>query len=85
MSDLTASHCGCEGNRPAENNGCGGILWIIILLSCCGGNGSGMGCGNSCGCGGGGGICGGGNSGGGCDNILFLILILSCCGGGSFC
>ena len=43
MSDLTATGCGCG---TSANNGCGcgnnSIIWIILLLSCCGG----------CGCGG---------------------------------
>ena len=48
MSDLTASGCGCN-DRVGYNNGCSGILWIIILLACCNGNS---------GCGGVGGILG---------------------------
>lgn len=80
MSDLTATHCGCN---ESPSNGCGSFIWIIILLFCCGGNGGGIGggCGGGCnsGCNSG---CGNGS---GCDSI-FLILILLCCGGnGSFC
>ncbi len=37
MSDLTATHCGCN-NTSTANNGCGSWIWILILLSCCGGN-----------------------------------------------
>ena len=56
MSDLAATNCGCgcEGvsSNSCNNSGCGfgnnWILWIIILLSCCGNNG----CGNGCGFGG---------------------------------
>lgn len=79
MSELTASHCGCGGGSITNDSGCGSILWIIILLSLCGGGGFGGGCGNSCGGGcGGGGLLGGGD---GCESIIFLILIMSCCGG----
>lgn len=79
MSDLSASQCGCN-ERPSCNhdNGCGGILWIIILLCLCNGNGGGgMGCG---GCGGG---CDHDCGNNGCEGIIFLILILSCCGNGN--
>ena len=71
MSDLAATNCGC-GNE----GGCGSILWLIVLMCLCNGNGSGLFGGN---CGGG---CEGGNS------CLWIILLLLCCGGGcgnSFC
>lgn len=42
MSDLAATNCGCN-----EGNGCCSIIWILLLLSCCG-NGSGFFGGNSC-------------------------------------
>lgn len=77
MSDLTATHCGCN-NAVNNNSGCGSWIWILILLSCCGGCGnSGDGCGI-------GGLCGGGN-GGGCDSIIWILVLLCCCGGNSFC
>ena len=62
MSDLAATNCGC--NDGGCNNS---IIWIILLLSCCGGCGnngsflSGNGCGN--------------------DSCLWIILLLLCCGG----
>ena len=78
MSQLAATNggCGCEGNN---NPGCSSIIWLIILLSCCGG------CGNS-------GFFGG-NEGCGCggNSCLWIILLLFCCGGngngvnGGFC
>lgn len=74
MSDISASHCGCD--RPQENNGCGGILWLIILLCICGNGSSGS---NGCGMN----FCGGGE--GGCESIIWILILLSCCGGGSFC
>ena len=74
MSDLAATNCGC-GCETTQNNGCGNIIWIILLLSCCGGWGH-----NNSGCGG----CGFGN-----DNCIWIILLLFCCGGwgngGGFC
>lgn len=39
MSDLSATNCGCG----CENNGMSSCLWLIILLSCCGGCGNGFG------------------------------------------
>ncbi|KAB1439415.1 chorion class high-cysteine HCB protein 13 [Candidatus Galacturonibacter soehngenii] len=61
MSDLAATGCGCS-----NNNGCNSIIWIILLLCLCGGNGfGGGGCNDGCG-----------------DNSCFLIIILLfCCGG----
>ena len=62
MSDLAATNCGCG----CENEGgCNSIIWLIILLCCCG-------CGNN-GIGGG---CDNGN-----NSCLWLILLLFCCGG----
>ena len=69
MSDLAATNCGCNDG----GNNCCSIIWIIILLSLCGGcgnNGSGFNFGNN-GC--------GGNDGCGC---LWIILLLLFCGGG---
>lgn len=43
------------------------MIWLIILMSCCGGCGNGFFGGND--------GCGGGNS------CLWLILLLCCCGG----
>ena len=63
MSDLAATNCG--GGCSCNEGGCGSILWIILLLCCCDGNGcglnSGIGCGN--------------------DSCLWIILLLFCCGG----
>ncbi len=59
MSDLAATNCGCG----CENEGgCNSIIWLIILLCCCG-------CGNN-GIGGG---CDNGN-----NSCLWLILLLFC-------
>ena len=44
MSDLAATNCGCGCE---SSNGCSSIIWILLLLSCCGGN-NGNGCGNGC-------------------------------------
>ncbi|MCI6553577.1 MAG: chorion class high-cysteine HCB protein 13 [Lachnospiraceae bacterium] len=74
MSDLTATHCGCEANN---NSCCGSFLWILILLFCCNGNHDGCGCGN--------GILGGMNSGCGCDSIIWIILLLCFCGNNNSC
>lgn len=71
MSDLSATNCGCGCEEVRSNGGCGNFLWIIILLSCCGGcNGFGNGFGGGC-----------GNGGCGDNNCLWLILLLCCCGG----
>lgn len=80
MSDLTASHCGCNKPEPAQcGGGCGGILWIIILMCLCGNKGESNGCGSSCG--GGMDICGSGE--GGCGMIFLILILCGCCGGGS--
>lgn len=61
MSDLAATNCGCN-----DGCGCNSIIWIIILLSCCG-NGTSLfnsnndGCDNSC---------------------IWIILLLLFCGNG---
>lgn len=73
MSDLAATNCGC-GCETRNNGGCGNIIWIILLLSCCGGWGNN----NSCG------------GGWGNDSCIWIILLLFCCGGwgnngGGFC
>lgn len=74
MSDLAATNCGCECNSGCNSFGGGGnLIWLILILSLCGGNGLGGGSCNS-GC--------GGN--GGCD-IIWIIILLSCCGGNGFC
>ena len=73
MSDLAATgcmnnDCGCSGNRSGlfGNNDCCSWIWIILLLSCFGGNNS---CGSSF-----------LNSGSSCD-WLIIILLLSCFNG----
>ena len=63
MSDLAATNCGCGCE---DRLGCSSIIWILLLLCCCG-NGSGFfgrgdGCGN------------------GCESIWIILLILCCCG-----
>lgn len=71
MSDLVATNCnsgcGCNGG-----SGCGNIIWILLLLSCCGGCGNGMG--NLFG--------GGGDN--DCCSLIWILLLLSCCGGSGF-
>ncbi len=65
MSDLAATNCGCNDNGC----GCNSIIWIILLLSCCGGNSWGMGrsgCDNDC----------------GNNSCIWIILLLLCCGNG---
>lgn len=76
MSDLTASQCGCGHD---DNNGCGNLIWLIILLSIFG-NGCGCGCSGS-------GLFGGrdGDNGCGCESLIIILLLLSCCGNGCGC
>lgn len=70
MSDLAATNC---GGGCGCNDGCGSILWIILLLSCfCNGNGSSIFGGNGCGC----------ESNNSC---LWIILLLLCCNGNGMC
>lgn len=75
MSDLTATHCGCNNTNTANNGcGCGSWIWILILLSCCGNNGDGCGCGN--------GFFGNGFFGGNdnnCCSWIWILILLSCC------
>ena len=73
MSDLTATNCGCSTDNGC---GCNSIIWIILLLSCCG-NGSFCGNNNGCGCSGGGNDCS--------WLILLLIFCGGCNGGGNGC
>lgn len=65
MSDLSATNCGCGCENGVGFSGMNSCLWIILLLCCCGGFGSGreggFGCGN--------------------DSCLWIILLLCCCGG----
>lgn len=67
--------CGCNEmcEKPCcemkSNNGCCDILWLLILMSVCGGCGSSKG---GCGFGGGG------------DSCLWIIILLCCCGGKGF-
>lgn len=68
MSDLVATNCGCGGN---DNGCCSSLIWIILILSLCGGNGSPL---SNDGCG-----CGGDNS------CMWIILLLLFCGGGCGC
>ena len=68
MSDLSATNCGCN-NSCNTNSGTGNnFLWIILLLSCCGGNGL---FGNGC----------GGNNNSCCESIIWLLLLSNCSGG----
>ena len=62
-------NCGC-------GNGCNDILWLILLLCCCGGGGD-CGCGNGCydkkGC--------------DCCDFILLYMLINClgCGCGNGC
>lgn len=69
MSDLAATNCntGCDCNG---DNGCSCIIWILLLLTFCGGN-NGFG---GCGC---------GNNDSNC--IIWILLILCFCGNGNSC
>ncbi len=71
MSDLAATNCGCEcgGNDSSWNFSGNNWIWIILLLSCCGGNGGMWNRGDGC----------------GCNNILWIILLLCCCGDNNGC
>ncbi len=71
MSDLAATNCGCN------EGGCSSIIWIILLLFFCNGNGCGSGCGNGCG----NGLLNGDNS---CCWIILLLLFCGC-GNNSIC
>lgn len=70
MSDLTATACGCN-TSVNSNNGCNSIIWIIILLSLCGG------------CGNGTSLFGNNGSDCGCESIIWILLLLSFCGNGN--
>ena len=79
MSDLAATSCcnndcGCQTSNNNDWN-CSSWIWIILLLSCCGGCGN-TGCGNRTELNN---IFGGND----CNSIIILILLLSCCGCGS--
>ena len=70
MSDVAATNCGCDCGCGCQSggNGCN-IIWLILILCCCGGNGFGgcfgnNGCGNGCG-----------------YDIIWILLLLCCCGG----
>ena len=77
MSDLTATHCGCNNTNTANNGcGCGSWIWILILLSCCGNN-DGCGCGN--GFFGNNGLFGGNDN--NCCSWIWILILLSCCCG----
>lgn len=67
MSDLAATNCG--GCGCEKNGGCN-CIFLLLILFCCGGFGSGH---DGC-----------GDSGNGCCDLLIWILLLSCfCGGGN--
>ncbi|MBE5862334.1 MAG: chorion class high-cysteine HCB protein 13 [Lachnospiraceae bacterium] len=73
MSDLSATNCGCNNGY---NNSCNGNnwIWILLLLSCCGGNGNGLlGTNSGCGC--------NGNNNSCCDWIIWILLLSTFCGG----
>ncbi|MCM1257468.1 MAG: chorion class high-cysteine HCB protein 13 [Roseburia sp.] len=70
MSDLAATNCG--GCGCSNGGGCGSILWLIVLLSLCNGNGGSFLGNNGCGC----------DEGNSC---IWIILLLLCCGGNGFC
>ncbi len=67
MSDLSATNCGCNNGY---NTSCSGnnLLWILLLFSCCGGNGNGL-LGSGC------------NNNSACDWIIPIFLISCLCGG----
>lgn len=75
MSDLAATgcgnnDCGCGNNMGLFGGGdCCSLIWIILLISCFGGNG----CGNNL----------FSNNGSSCD-LLILILLISCFSGNGF-
>ncbi len=79
MSDLTAANCGCNNcsSTFGNNNGCNWI-WIILLLSCCGGNNGGFLGSNSCGCG-----CDNNNN--SCEWLIWILLISCFCGNNNSC
>lgn len=72
MSDLAATHC------DRNSNDCSWIIFLIVILACCGGSGSGF-LGGRDSCGSGGGFLGGGDD---CGCALLLLVIFCCCGGG---
>lgn len=67
MSDLAATNCGGGCGFSNNDNGCGNLIWIIILLFCCNGHGSIFGgdCDNDC----------------GHNSCLWILILLFCCGG----
>lgn len=56
------------------NCGCGDILWLMLLICCCGGDREP--CGRDCGCGRGCDFC---------DIILLYMLLNNCCGNNNCC
>ena len=80
MSDLTATNCGCSNSSNWSNNGCCGnnFIWIILLLFCCNGNGSGLLGGNSCGC-------DDNCNNNSCDWLIWILLISCFCGNKNGC
>jgi len=70
-----------EANKMDGFFGNNSMLWIILLLYCCGGNNT-CGCTNECGCGNQGGSCG---CGGGFGSMLPLLLLCGCGGFGTGC
>ena len=72
MSDLAATNCGSGCGCGSREGGCGWILPLILIFSCCGGGSglSNMFGGDDCG------------SGCGCSSIIWILLLLCCCGGG---
>jgi hypothetical protein len=69
MSDLVATNCGGGCGCNGGNSGCSNIIWILLILACCGGNGGGLGLNN---------LFGGDND---CCSLIWILLLLSCCGG----
>ena len=78
MSDLSATHCGCNNTREGNNGCCS--LRLILLVAICGGNHDGWGCGGS-----GFGHFNNNSDGCGCGSWIWLLILLCCCGGNSFC
>jgi hypothetical protein len=70
MSDLAATNCGGGCGFGNGENSCSNLIWILLILSCCG-NSSLFG-GSDCGC----------DSGN--NSCLWILILLFCCGGNLF-
>lgn len=72
MSDLAATHC---DNGLRGGNDCSWLIFLILILCCCGNNGTNGFLGGRDDCNG---------SDNGCGFIFIILILLCCCGGNGF-